>query len=128
MMTNRQATRDNDGDHLARCACGLTSPGPWELTEHFLSIYPPNADRPPDDIPHADVTRLAVKLDEGPSEAWEAGTWARDPRRHLRVAASVATALPADYSTMSRRVRSADLAAQKGQFCATCRLFPDAAR
>jgi ribosomal protein S25 len=89
-MTNHPATRNSDGDHLARCACGLTFPDPWGLTGHFLAVYPPHADQQLDDIPHADVTRLAVKLDEGPSEAWEAGTWARDPRRHLRVAASVA--------------------------------------
>jgi DNA-binding transcriptional regulator YhcF (GntR family) len=89
-MTIHQATRGSDGDRQARCACGLAFPGPWELTGHFLAVYPPHADQPLDDIPHADVTRLAVKLDEGPSEAWEAGTWALDPRRHLRVAASVA--------------------------------------
>jgi hypothetical protein len=77
-------------DDLARCSCGLAFPGPWNLTGHFLDIYPPHADQPPGDIRHADATRLAVKLAEGPSEAWEAGTWARDPRRHLRVAAAIA--------------------------------------
>jgi len=36
------------------------------------------------------VTRLSVKLSEGPSEVWETGTWARDPRKHMRVAAAIA--------------------------------------
>jgi hypothetical protein len=77
-------------DDLARCSCGLAFPGPWNLAGHFLDVYPPHADRPPGGIRHADATRLAVKLAEGPSEAWEAGTWARDARRHLRVAAAIA--------------------------------------
>jgi ribosomal protein S25 len=79
-----------DGDDLARCSCGLAFPGPWNLTGHFLAVYPPHADKPLDVIRNADATRLAVKLAEGPSEAWEAGTWARDARRHLRVAAAIA--------------------------------------
>jgi hypothetical protein len=78
------------GDELARCSCGLAFPGPWDLIGHFLAVYPPDADQPLDAIRHADATRLAVKLAEGPSEAWETGTWARDARRHLRVAAAVA--------------------------------------
>jgi hypothetical protein len=72
------------------CACGLAFPSPWELIGHFLAVYPPDADQPLDDIRHADVTRLTVKLDEGPSEVWEFVTRARDPRKHLRVAASIA--------------------------------------
>jgi hypothetical protein len=89
--TGRDPRKTTPGsDDLARCPCGLAFPGPWNLTGHFLDAYPPHADRPPDDIRHADTTRLAVKLAEGPSEAWEAGTWARDARRHLRVATAIA--------------------------------------
>jgi hypothetical protein len=68
----------------------LAFPGPWGLIGHFLAVYPPDADQPVDDITHADTTPLSVKLAEGPSEAWKFGTWALDPRRHLRVAASIA--------------------------------------
>ena len=80
----------SDSGDLARCSCGLGFPGPWELTGHFLAVYPPHADQPADATRHADATRLAVKLAEGPSEAWQAGAWARDPARHLRVAAAIA--------------------------------------
>jgi DNA-binding GntR family transcriptional regulator len=53
-------------------------------------VHPPHVSQPLDDIRHADATSLAVKLAEGPSEIWEVGTWARDPRAHLRVAAAIA--------------------------------------
>jgi len=75
---------------LALCSCGLTFPSPWDLIGHFLTVYPPHVNQSLDNVRHADATRLAVKLDEGPSEVWEVATWARDPRRHLRVAASIA--------------------------------------
>jgi hypothetical protein len=89
-MANRSAIPNGGSRRVARCVCGLTFPGPWELIGHFLAVYPPNVDEPLDDVTHADVTRLATKLAEGPTEAWEFGTWARDPRKHLRVAASIA--------------------------------------
>jgi hypothetical protein len=73
-----------------RCACGLAFPRSWDLIGHFLAVYPPHVGRPLDDLRHADVTRLAVKLGEAQTEVWEIGTWARDPRKHLRVAASIA--------------------------------------
>jgi hypothetical protein len=79
-----------DDSYRARCTCGLALPRPWDLIGHFLAVYPPHARQPLDNIRHADVTRLAVKLREGPTEVWEAGTWARDPRKHLRVAAAIA--------------------------------------
>jgi hypothetical protein len=57
---------------------------------HFLAVYPPHVGRPLDDARHVDVSGLATWLTEGPSEAWEFGTRALDPRKHLRVAASIA--------------------------------------
>jgi hypothetical protein len=74
----------------ARCACGLAFPGPWQLVSHLLATYPPHADQPLDDTPHGDATSLTAKLAEGPTEAWDATTWARSTRKHLRVAASIA--------------------------------------
>jgi DNA-binding transcriptional regulator YhcF (GntR family) len=73
-----------------RCACGLVVRRSWDLVGHFLAVYPPHASQPLDDFRHADVTRLSVKLNQGPTEVWEIGTWARDPRKHLRVAAAIA--------------------------------------
>lgn len=90
-MTSRRAAPRRDGEHGAKCACGLTFPGPWELIAHFLAVYPPSEDQPLDDQTHTDATSLATQLAEGPSAAWEFGTWARSPRKHLRVAASIAT-------------------------------------
>ena len=84
-----QAASSAPGDG-AVCACGLMFPGPWDLVGHFLAVYPPHAGRPLDDARHADVSGLAAWLAEGPSEAWEFATRALDPRRHLRVAASIA--------------------------------------
>jgi hypothetical protein len=89
-MTSRRATPRRDGEHGAKCACGLTFPGPWELIAHFLAVYPPSEAQPLDDQTHADATSLATQLAEGPSGAWELGTWARSPRKHLRLAASIA--------------------------------------
>jgi hypothetical protein len=80
------------------CACGLTFKTPWELTAHFLEVYPPSALRPDDDGEHVDATRLRVKLDTGSPGAWEVVTWASDPRKDHRVAASIA-----------HRVKSGDL-------------------
>jgi hypothetical protein len=76
--------------HPARCACGLACPGPWELTSHLLATYPPSARQPLDGTPHGDATPLTTQLAEGPTEAWDAVTWTRSPRKHLRVAASIA--------------------------------------
>jgi hypothetical protein len=56
-MTSRKATSAGNGECLARCTCGLAFPGPWELTGHFLAVYPPDAGQPPGDIQHADATR-----------------------------------------------------------------------
>jgi hypothetical protein len=89
-MTSGRATPGSHGERTAECACGLAFPGPWELIAHFLAVYPPGEDQPLDDKTHADVTSLATKLAEGPSEAWEFGTWARDPRKYRRLAASIA--------------------------------------
>jgi hypothetical protein len=89
-MTSRRATSGPDGERAAKCACGLTFPGPWELVAHFLVVYPPREDQPLDDETHADATSLSTQLAEGPSEAWEFATWARSPRKYLRVAASIA--------------------------------------
>jgi hypothetical protein len=89
-MSNRTATGEGDSACVAKCACGLSFPGPWELIGHFLDAYPPRADRPLDDIHHADATSLSVQLAEGPSEAWEVATWACDGRKFFRVAASIA--------------------------------------
>jgi hypothetical protein len=88
-MTRPAAPRD-DASYRPRCACGLVLRRSWDLIGHFLAVYPPHAGQPLDDIRHADVTRLSVKLSEGPTEVWEIGTWARDPRKHMRVAAAVA--------------------------------------
>jgi hypothetical protein len=60
------------------------------MIAHFLAVYPPRADQPADDKPHTDVTSLAAKLAEGPSEAWEFSAWAHDSKKYLRVAASIA--------------------------------------
>jgi hypothetical protein len=79
-----------DGEFAAKCACGLTFPNPWELVAHFLAVYSPNEDQPLDDETHADATSLATQLAEGPSGVWEFATWARSPRKYLRVAASIA--------------------------------------
>jgi hypothetical protein len=89
-MSNHPATSADDTACVAKCACGLSFPGPWELIAHFLDAYPPRADKPLDDIRHTDATPLAVKLAEGPSEAWEFAPWARDPRKFYRAAASIA--------------------------------------
>ena len=89
-MGDRTAMSADDTACAAKCACGLSFPGPWELIGHFLDVYPPHADEPLDGIGHADTTPLAVKLAEGPSEGWEVTTWARDPRKFLRAAASIA--------------------------------------
>jgi hypothetical protein len=75
---------------MAKCACGLVFPGPWDMIAHFLAVYPPSADQPADDKTHADVTPLSVKLAEGPSEGWTISVWARDPKKYFRVAASIA--------------------------------------
>ena len=87
-MTSRRAV---PGSHRAHGRVRLRAnlPRPWELIAHFLAVYPPGEDQPLDDKAHADVTSLATKLAEGPSEAWD-GTWARDPRKYRRVAASIA--------------------------------------
>ena len=87
-MTGQPPHRDRD--YRPRCACGLVVRRSWDLVGHFLAVYPPHASQPLDDFRHADVTRLSVKLSEGPTEVWEIGTWARDPRKHMRVAASIA--------------------------------------
>lgn len=89
-MTSRRATPSADGARGAECACGLAFADPWDLIGHFLAVYPPDADKPLDDTSHADVTSLAVKLSEGPTQAWEIGAWARDPKKHRRLAAAIA--------------------------------------
>jgi hypothetical protein len=99
-MTNspRGAKGGSVAVYWPECACGLTFKGPWELTAHFLEVYPLNARQSHDDGEHADVTRLDVKLDNGSSGAWEVVAWASDSRKDLRVAASIA-----------HRVKSGDL-------------------
>jgi hypothetical protein len=89
-MTSPQANRSTDNMPMAKCVCGLAFAGPWDMIAHFLAAYPPSADQPADDKTHADVTRLSVKLAEGPSEAWTVSVWARDPKKYFRVAASIA--------------------------------------
>ena len=74
----------------AACACGLALPGPWELTAHLLEVFPPKVVRPLDGQRHADVTRLAVKLDR--MAPWEIVTWAGSQRKDLRVAAALTCA------------------------------------
>jgi hypothetical protein len=96
-MSNPQA-KGQGAAHWPECTCGQTFEGPWELTTHFLEVYPPNARRPSDGGQHADATRLGVKLDTGSPAAWEVVTWASDQRSDLRVAASIA-----------HRVKSGDL-------------------
>jgi hypothetical protein len=82
--------RGSSAAHRPECACGLTFKGPWELTGHFLAVYPPHARQPLDGGQHADATRLVVKLNIGSTGAWEVVTWASDQRIDLRVAASIA--------------------------------------
>jgi hypothetical protein len=89
-MTSGPAAPGGDGKRAVRCACGLAFACPWELIGHFLAVWPPDADEPLDHTRHADVTLLAVKLAEGPTEAWDFIALSLDPRRYLRVAASIA--------------------------------------
>jgi hypothetical protein len=89
-MTSPQPAGTRQARHPARCACNLAFPGPWELVSHLLATYPPDAQQPLDDTTHGDATPLTAQLAEGPTEAWDAVTWARSPRNHLRVAASIA--------------------------------------
>ncbi len=88
-MTSTRADNGKRGHRDAACACGQAFPGPWELVAHLLDAYPPGLGEPRDGEQHADATRLAVKLDTGPSGAWEVVTWAGDRRKDLRVAAAI---------------------------------------
>jgi hypothetical protein len=89
-MTSRPATPGSGGKCAVRCACGLAYAGPWELIGHFLAVWPPDAGEPLDGTRHADATPLAVKLAEGPTEAWDFIALSLDARKYLRVAASIA--------------------------------------
>jgi hypothetical protein len=89
-MTSPRPARTREASDAARCVCDLAFPGPWELVSHLLAAYPPCAEQPLDSTLHGDVTSLTIQLAEGPTEAWDVATWARSPRKHLRVAASIA--------------------------------------
>ena len=88
-MTSQRTVPGASAKRMAQCACGLAFPDPWDLVAHFLTVYPPSADQPAHGKQHADVTRLAVKLDQGATGAWEVGTWATSDRRAFRVAAAI---------------------------------------
>jgi hypothetical protein len=89
-MTSPRPASTHQASNTTRCACGRAFPGPWELVSHLLATWPPHLEQPHDDTSHGDITSLVTQLAEGPTEAWDAATWARSPRKHLRAAAAIA--------------------------------------